>query len=119
MEPLKQTHHLRSKVNGHLAESEKLAIISERDPITDHLLRTSANWWVRFRRLSTESQGFFERLGSAAVDASYGRSADFFLMLRRDCLFRLVEPEPNPDWFSILRSGFSLLDFDTKRQYKT
>jgi len=58
VEPLKQTHHLRSKVNGHLAESEKQAIIKRARSDYGSLA-------AHFRKLVGEVQEAFDRIAGS------------------------------------------------------
>lgn len=55
VEPLKQTHALRSKVKGHLAENERQAIIKQAR--TEH-----GSLAMHFRRLLEEVQASFDRI---------------------------------------------------------
>jgi hypothetical protein len=55
VEPLKQTHFLRTKVKGHLAESEKEALIKQAR--TEH-----GSLAAHFRKLATDVQASFHRI---------------------------------------------------------
>ena len=55
VEPLKQVHFLRSKVKGHLAESEKQAIIKKAR--ADH-----GSLATHFRKLASDLQESFDRI---------------------------------------------------------